>query len=272
MLNGNGKVAFGLRQIRKHHVSKTDNHYLHSPDVLHRERDHRNSVHVMKYIFPRQFGLHNVFTSDIDPKDTAQPFKDYTLREQEIKRANSKSQRGASGSSLPKRLRGESHALITRLMINQARCPYSTLLEYYCPSPIHGTHNGDNSVVDGECMTMTTPLTQVSAFCRAVISRVFPTRLWGEGEARVANKARMMYQIDRFVRLRRYETITLHEVLQEFKVTISYTKLHIQHTNICTDCWHQLAWSITTDQRCKNVDVRLRKEAGDLCRTRLLRL
>lgn len=174
----------------------------------------------MKYMFPRQFGLHNVFTFETDPKDTAQPFKDYTLREQEIKRLESKDRRSALKSSLPKRLRGECQALINRLLLRHTRCPYSTLLEHYCPIPALTTEAGFGRADDG-CMGMATPLSQVSAFCCAVVSRVFPSRLWGEGEVQITNKARLMHQLDRFVRLRRYETITLHEVLQEFKVYLA---------------------------------------------------
>ena len=56
-------------------------------DVLNRYGDPNNiehTIHVMKYIFPKQFGLHNAFSSAVDPRETVQPFKDYTLREREI--------------------------------------------------------------------------------------------------------------------------------------------------------------------------------------------
>jgi len=38
----------------------------------------------MKYIFPREFGLHNVFTSSIKPNENRLEPQDYTLREEEI--------------------------------------------------------------------------------------------------------------------------------------------------------------------------------------------
>lgn len=44
------------------------------------------TLHVLKYIFPRQFGLHNVFTSVVDRYETSLPFKDYFTREEEIAR------------------------------------------------------------------------------------------------------------------------------------------------------------------------------------------
>lgn len=95
----------------------------------------------MKYIFPRQFGLHNAFTSTLDPRETVQPFKDYTLREQEIARKHqqasltrgSRSKPSASiNQHLPKRLRGVVN-LVKKLQILHSRCSYKELLEHYCP-------------------------------------------------------------------------------------------------------------------------------------------
>lgn len=100
---------------------------------------------IMKYIFPRQFNLHNVFTSDVDPKETAQPFKDYTLREQEIRRQDSLKNMGRiptndagfrSVSALPKRLREGAFELVRRMHYLHKNCSYSELLHHYCPHPV----------------------------------------------------------------------------------------------------------------------------------------
>ncbi len=81
------------------------------------------------YMFPRQFGLHNVFTSAVDKSKTAQKFQDYTLREQEIV-----NKFGADVPiNIPKRLRGSPKHLVERLQILHKRCSYSQLLQYYCP-------------------------------------------------------------------------------------------------------------------------------------------
>ena len=99
----------------------------------------------MKYIFPRQFGLHNVFTSSADPGETVQPFKDYALREQEISqvgrralsRTERKSPEAVDGAlRIPKRLRGTPMALVKKLQILHARCSYNQLLQYYCPTTV----------------------------------------------------------------------------------------------------------------------------------------
>lgn len=90
---------------------------------------HPSTVHVMMYLFPRQFGLHNVFTHDVDRRETVQPFKDYTLREDEI----NKIYPPPSIPKIPKRLRGKAVALVQKLQILHKRCPYKELLEHYCP-------------------------------------------------------------------------------------------------------------------------------------------
>jgi telomerase reverse transcriptase len=184
-------------------------------DILNRignDEEVNKNAHLLKYIFPRQFGLHNVFTYAIDMKNSAQPFKDYTLREQEIKSASMKSKQ----RSLPKRLRGECETLVSHLRTRHERCAYSALLQYYCPNQW-----SQDSSVDNEghgIMQFVTSSSQVSAFCRSVIAKVFLGRLWGEGEIRSANKAHIMHQIDRFVKLGRYESLMLHEVAQSIRV------------------------------------------------------
>jgi telomerase reverse transcriptase len=107
-------------------------------------RNLSHTVHVMKYIFPRQFGLHNVFTSEIDRRETVQPFKDYTLREEEIasverqRRSRLPSLQIGAGESkesfkIPKRLRGKVVELVQKLQRSNKCCSYSELLRYYCP-------------------------------------------------------------------------------------------------------------------------------------------
>jgi telomerase reverse transcriptase len=59
----------------------------------------------------------------------------------------------------------------------------------------------------------------VSAFCRAVIFKVIPDGFWGNDE----NKRTIMYWVDQFVDLRRFESLTLHQVTQEIQV---YLLLH----------------------------------------------
>lgn len=54
----------------------------------------------------------------------------------------------------------------------------------------------------------------VSAFCRAVVAKVIPLGFWGDD----GNKRTIMYWIDQFVSLRRFESLTLHQVTQQIQV------------------------------------------------------
>lgn len=96
----------------------------------------QNEAHthrVMMYMFPRQFGLHNVFTSKINPKETSQRLKDYTLREEEIFEKFGQLRDGSVHVKIPKRLRGHARILVHKLQVLHQRCSYSQLLQHYCP-------------------------------------------------------------------------------------------------------------------------------------------
>lgn len=140
-LNVQGKVVFGLRHFRMFpspslvsvtYLADVLNRY---PYVMNSKFDGKsrspppNTIHVMMHLFPRQFGLHDVFTAEVDSRETVQPFKDYTLREDEIHTKFS----SEASIKIPKRLRGKASELVHKLQIRHSRCPYKILLEYYCP-------------------------------------------------------------------------------------------------------------------------------------------
>lgn len=102
-------------------------------------------MRVMQYIFPRQFKLHNVFTSRVDSRETNQPFQDYTLREQEIARQQPAAEWRSTARSgdtstdkfkFPKRLRGAPAELVKKLQKNHSRCSYVELLKHYCGTAV----------------------------------------------------------------------------------------------------------------------------------------
>lgn len=110
--------------------------------------DKHQTVQILKYIFPRQYGLHNVFVSKVDLRETAMPFKDYTLREKEIHQSmcralgdkvNSPDEVAKWKSRIPKRLRGNPVDLIEKLRILNQRCSYTEMLRHYCPVEV-GRH------------------------------------------------------------------------------------------------------------------------------------
>jgi telomerase reverse transcriptase len=102
----------------------------------------------MKHVFPRQFGLHNVFTSTVDRTETAHPFKDYTMRDKEIAAAV----RLGKSTRMPKRLRGLAFDLIKKIRKNHTKLSYTELLRHYCPFDVsHPMISNTLILADGNC-------------------------------------------------------------------------------------------------------------------------
>lgn len=229
-----------------------------------------NTLKVMMYMFPRQFGLHNVFTSQVDRTKTAQKFQDYTLREEEIPRLfRRKPGAGSALPKIPKRLRGEAKRLVERLQVLHSRCSYLELLNYHCPitleclrGPSHRqptqllptqqkTTQGRlqrkrhrptpasralpedqkrlRSVQSTQHLTtchhesiteLASPVSSVSAFCRATLQKIIPHDFLGHAESQHHNLDVLDRKIGHFLRLRRFETASLHELVQDFKVLV----------------------------------------------------
>ncbi|KAI9836504.1 MAG: hypothetical protein M1838_005015 [Thelocarpon superellum] len=198
-LNQQGRARFGLGAV---HVL---NRYPFNPT-----KDH--TLHHLKYMFPRQFGLHNVFTSTVDPGQSVQSFQDYTVREQEIQRAEGATS-GPCRRKIPRRLRGPLPVVIRMMQQLHKRCAYAELLEHYCPPPRRPSTTGETST-----LMLATPAVRVSAFCRAVLSRIIPRELWGCEQSCEEHWDLMRRNVHRFVTLRRFESPTLHDVLQGFKI------------------------------------------------------
>jgi telomerase reverse transcriptase len=70
-------------------------------------------------------------------------------------------------------------------------------------------------------MERATPTAHVSAFCRAVLSHLIPRDFWGSGETQKHNEKVFHQNVDRFISLRRFESLSLHEVSQGTKVSRS---------------------------------------------------
>lgn len=63
-----------------------------------------------------------------------------------------------------------------------------------------------------------TPASSVSAFCRAVLQSLIPPRFFGNGRDGLCNRKVVMKHVDSFIKLRRYESLSLHEVCKGLKV------------------------------------------------------
>ncbi|KAL1888087.1 Telomerase reverse transcriptase [Ceratocystis pirilliformis] len=272
VLTAKGNVKAGFRHI---HVL---NRYPLTNIANHAEKDIRfavgdlSTIKIMSYIFPRQFGLHNVFTSKVDFFKTSHKFQDYTMRDDELDLHFGRLIGGTRqlDIKIPKRLRGDAHRLVWRLQVLHNRCSYSELLKHYCPTqfdalsrsparhsvcqniastgPIPTSHTPcAKNVVSTLSLTATarrkigkrlrrkarkaitlnngqaitdfaTPTYQVSAFCQAVISNIIPNEFWGTGADQQHNKAKVLLMVARFVQLRRFEKMTLHDVVQNLKI------------------------------------------------------
>ena len=70
-----------------------------------------------------------------------------------------------------------------------------------------------NPIVGSAC-----PTHHVSAFCQAVLSKIIPNELWGDGDTMFHNKTTFLRKVDHFIKLRRFESMTLHEISQGLKV------------------------------------------------------
>ncbi|KAE9994719.1 hypothetical protein Vi05172_g10512 [Venturia inaequalis] len=203
---------------------------MHSIHVLERCRnldDIQETVQIMKYIFPRQFKLHNVFTFVRDHRETALPFKDYTLRETEIRQKAERSQAEvavkwkadlAPKPVLPRRLRGVAFDLVQLLRKLHHRCSYTELLKHHCPistelQPMYASQKQFSST------DLATPVSCVSAFCQAVIKKVIPRGFWGTGEMLEHNQRVILQMTDQFLRARKFETLSLDEIMSTLKVS-----------------------------------------------------
>ncbi|CCF51257.1 uncharacterized protein UHO2_00683 [Ustilago hordei] len=87
----------------------------------------RRTRHLAKYVFPRQFGLHNVFTGARDFDTTTQPFRDYTVREVEIKALGAKRTPKVLKNVLP---------VLGKILARHDKLNYRALLDRCCPSRV----------------------------------------------------------------------------------------------------------------------------------------
>jgi telomerase reverse transcriptase len=228
----------------------------------------------MMYMFPRQFGLHNVFTSTVDYTKTAQKLQDYTLREDEIKAFVQQhgGTEGLKAIKTPKRLRGDPTGLTKRLQVLHGRCAYKELLRHYCPTALDAVPRrpprrkliisstapdrvmasssipatgrstttkaleakrrpsgkdrrrskalaATHPTVQFDSLTdLATPVHAVSAFCQAILTRIIPHEFWGDKERESHNLELVMKKVDHFVRLLRFESMSLLEVREGLKM------------------------------------------------------
>ena len=249
-LNSNGDIRFGMKH----------NHVLTRYSAV---NNTQQTIEVMKYIFPRQFGLHNVFTPDHESKNGVHGFKHHTLREIEknglATRDTSAAGHQLKPESLPRRLRGATQNVVRKMRRNANRLPYAQLLRYYtsrdrsvgpgddrltpdqsllsAPKTQMTASNPPNTMTTtssiresakfprGSIMQYATSTGQVSAFCQAVLRRILPRDALGTGQEGEENRNKLMRWVDHFIKMRRNETLNLHVTLQGIKIcAVSWLK------------------------------------------------
>ncbi|KAJ3168414.1 hypothetical protein HDU87_001145 [Geranomyces variabilis] len=144
-------------------------------------------------MFPRQFGLPSVFSPEVA-----------TL----LERPDGPSV--AIKMKLHWRLKA-AHNLVQRMQVLHTRCNYHALLNQHCPifnDKVSADLKGPN------ILHTHSSYYQVYAFARAVFSQVIPHEFWGSDY----NREIVLKAVDKFIRLRRYETTSLQNVIKHFKI------------------------------------------------------
>ncbi|BGP08731.1 Telomerase reverse transcriptase [Rhodotorula toruloides] len=230
--------------------------------------------HLAKYIFPRQFGMHNAFTSP-KPRTSLEVMPDYLDRELEIKKLGS--------SKTPSRLKAVLPHL-ERLALLSRRCNFRKVLDKRCPSKVnrktlsqdersalleligemrtqvsrgevsvdishtslvipHGqTQANEQARSKPKLAEFACSLHEVDRYVQEVVREVIPKAFWGSEQ----NFKLVQKHISSFLALRRYETTSLHALLQGFAIV---------------DCdWLAPATSASRHQRPTAADMNKRRE------------
>ncbi|KAF7718306.1 Uncharacterized protein PECH_001106 [Penicillium ucsense] len=273
------------------------------------------TCHVMKYMFPRQFGLQNVFDSGADSICTTSREQEISLYEQQQRRRTSFKEgvtnevTESTNTKLPRRLRGKPLELVRRLRARHSACQYRKLLDHYCPDQFLGpwkfdfvsSHADENmGSSEGDLVTQpgsncnraidqckvhsnsrrtngspkglklknpyrpkhrfnltdyASPASAVSAFCRAALHKILPIQCFGEGPDGVQNRKAIMDHVDSFIKMRRFESPSLHQVCSGLKITNipwlapprlvhSDAKLSLSDFRKRTELFHELIYFI----------------------------
>lgn len=107
-----------------------------------------------------------------------------------------------------------------------------------------------------------TPPSSVAAFCRAVVKKLIPRQLLGEGQEGPSNFKLVLQHVERFIKMRRFESVSLHEVCKGVKVRQRSNRLRHLHTDRHTRSQVFLGWS---HSRSRLQD--LRQDRRSLCLT-----
>lgn len=91
---------------------------------------------------------------------------------------------------------------------------------------------------------LATPVAHVSAFCQAVISRTIPDEFFGSDDVLRHNRKLLLRKVDQFIRLRRFEGLSLHEVMQGMKVSPGHGYSKVDSTDQAVDHRNKMARAV----------------------------
>lgn len=148
-LNAKGQVRFGLKHDRMYSTHEIAN-WLTKLDALNRFSSSDSlaqTIQLMQHIFPKQFGLSNVFT----PADSREQAQSFNYSFGHLYMQNKYLGQDENGQNevrkIPKRLRGKPVELVQQLQNRHKHCSYTELLRYYCSSEVSRYLNKGSTVL-----------------------------------------------------------------------------------------------------------------------------
>ncbi|KAG0366783.1 hypothetical protein BGZ54_004884 [Gamsiella multidivaricata] len=158
-------------------------------------------------MFPRQYGLNNVFIQ-CDTARSTSLFGVYNTAAPMAPAASAKVPRH------PWRLRQMREQVEKMLELN-SMCAYKLLLQYYCPVKAIDEPSVTVDTSSAALLTYHSSFDQVTSFVHAVVKKVIPLAMFGSQENRIV----ILRAMTRFIRLRKFETMSLQYVLQGFRMS-----------------------------------------------------
>ncbi|KAK9448969.1 Telomerase ribonucleoprotein complex RNA binding domain-containing protein [Limtongia smithiae] len=156
---------------------------------------------ILRQIFPKIYGLRNNFdyaASGLKFPKLKSPFSWLDVDTE-------------TRTLLPSAVKGKPFALIRTMQRRHRQCRYDILLNHFCPV-------GENQFADRDA----TPLTeyavsyqQVTTFVKCVLFKVLPKDVFGSEYA----KRQVLKYIDLYLTMNRFESFTMHDLLQNIKIT-----------------------------------------------------
>lgn len=245
------KLVIGLPLRHAFNIGNRDASLFHQPSgepLLWDAKGHAlKARHILRYIFPRQHGLSHPFK--LTSLGDTYEYKNYMDREDEIERAI----RLSKNANTPKRLKNIV-PIIDQMVWRHLKCPYKLFFDKFCPSKVENEVNlglDENTILEwmsersvqiqtqGPPNASTTTLAssevsirtglndaapkprfvdftcsyvEVFQYVVAVIKAIIPNTLWGSKK----NFKTVMQYVKNFITGRRFETLSLHDVLQGF--------------------------------------------------------